>query len=249
MNLLAAVSLALVGLLSAGCATQPEAKRDPRDPFERVNRATYKFNDALDRAILKPVAKGYVKVTPRVVRKGVTNFFNNLGTPVTLVNNVLQGKFKPAANDTGRFLMNTTIGLGGLFDPASAAGLDMNDEDFGQTLGKWGTPSGPYLVIPLMGPSTVRDGVATFADTYAHPMHYIEDDALRYGLYAVRLLDMRANLLEVEKQLDGAYDRYGLLRNVYLQRREYQVRDGDVPEEPMEEELLEGEGANAPQPN
>ena len=155
--------LALVALSFAGCATLP-GKPDPRDPFERFNRSSFAFNDALDRAVAKPVAKAYKKVTPRVVRTGVSNFVSNLGTITTVVNDVLQGKMKQAGHDSGRFLLNSTLGLGGLFDPASAAGLERNNEDFGQTLGKWGVKSGPYLMLPLLGPSTVRDTVARLPD-------------------------------------------------------------------------------------
>src|SRR6185312_13486355 len=151
--------LSLCALALAGCATVPPSERNPRDPWQRVNRGTFKFNDAFDRAIATPVARSYVRVVPQVVRTGVTNFFNNVTYPVTIVNALLQGQLKPFARDTGRLVVNTTIGIGGLFDPASRMGLALEDRDFGQTLGKWGLPSGPFLVLPFLGPSDVRDGL------------------------------------------------------------------------------------------
>ncbi|MGH8323236.1 MAG: MlaA family lipoprotein, partial [Steroidobacteraceae bacterium] len=138
-----ALSLVLLALL--GCATAP-AKRDPRDPWERMNRTTYKFNDKLDKAVLRPVARGYQKVTPRLVQTGISNFMDNLDYPIVIVNDLLQARFKPFVRDTGRLLMNTTLGIAGLLDPASAAGLQKNENDFGQTLGRWGLKSGPYVV-------------------------------------------------------------------------------------------------------
>jgi phospholipid-binding lipoprotein MlaA len=225
-------------LLVSGCAAPP-AKKDPRDPFERVNRATYKFNDTLDRAVLKPVAKGYKKVTPGFVQTGVSNFFSNLEQPTVIVSDLLQAKFKGAASDTGRFLMNTTIGLGGLLDPATAAGLDKNDEDLGQAFGKWGIGPGPYLMIPLFGPSDLRDGIGSVGQIYTDPLHYVERDAWRYGLNGVSVINTRAGLLETEKALENTYDKYAFLRNAYLQRREYLVTDGavspSIDEEPLED--------------
>lgn len=221
-------------LLVGGCATLPSGKPDPRDPWERFNRTTFKFNDALDRAIAKPVAKGYVKVTPRVVRTGISNFFNNLDTVPTIVNDALQGKFRQAGHDSARFLLNSTLGLGGLFDPASAAGLDANDEDLGQTFGKWGVKPGPYLVLPVLGPSTTRDAFSRLADTYLEPVWYLEDDSTRYLIRVIDLLDQRASLLELESQLARSYDRYAFIRNAWLQRREYQVKDGNIEDDSLE---------------
>lgn len=231
--------LALLCLASlAGCATTTVGKRDGRDPFERVNRKTFAFNDAIDRAVLKPVAKGYRKVAPQFVETGVSNFMDNISYPVVIVNDLLQCKLRAALNDTGRLLLNTTLGLGGLLDPASDAGLDRNDEDFGQTLGKWGVGSGPYLVLPFLGPSSMRDGVGLVADHFTEPVTYIEEDKVRYSLQGVGVIDKRARLLDLDDTLNQAYDRYAFLRTAYLQRREYQVTDGQVPEEPLEEEEL-----------
>jgi phospholipid-binding lipoprotein MlaA len=232
------LALALFALLLAGCATVPSGKTDPRDPWEGFNRASYKFNDALDRAVAKPAAKGYKKVTPRVVRTGVSNFISNLGTITTVVNDVLQGKIKQAGHDSGRFLLNSTLGLGGLFDPATAAGLEHNDEDFGQTLGKWGVKSGPYLMLPILGPSTVRDTFGRIPDQFTNPLNYLEDDSTRYLIRGVDFLDLRAGLLDLDDQIERSYDKYAFIRNAWLQRREYQVTDGDVGD--VSSELEEG---------
>jgi phospholipid-binding lipoprotein MlaA len=212
-----------------GCASAPNTKRDPRDPWEGFNRVSYKVTDAVDRAALKPVAKGYKAVAPQFVETGVSNFFSNLKTPTVMVNDFLQGKFRAGFHDTGRFLLNTTLGIGGLMDPASAAGLDRNDEDFGQTLGKWGVSSGPYLWIPFLGPSTVRDGFGQGVDAFTNPTNYVERDAWRYSLNAMDVIDGRARQLDLEETLNSAYDRYSFIRNAWLQQREYQVKDGDVP--------------------
>jgi phospholipid-binding lipoprotein MlaA len=225
-----AVTLTLaLGL--AGCATVPEASRDKRDPLEPINRGVYAFNDGLDKAVVRPVARGYKAAVPQPIQTGVSNFFSNAKYPVTLVNNLLQGKFKAALSDTARFTLNTTLGLGGLFDPASDVGLDRNDEDFGQTLGKWGVPPGPYLVLPFVGPYTLRDGVGSLADDFAEPRAYLEDDSTRWELWAADKFERRVRLLEADAVLDRAGDPYTFVRSAYLQRREYLVRDGDMPAE------------------
>lgn len=239
-----------LSLLSAGCATQGNAKRDPRDPLESLNRATFKFNDALDRAVLKPTAKGYKKVTPQFVQTGVSNFFDNLGQPTIIVSDLLQAKFKPALSDTGRFLMNTTLGVGGLFDPATAAGLDKNDEDLGQAFGKWGIPTGPYLMVPFLGPTDLRDGVGQVGEIWTNPNNYVERDAWRYSIYGVGALNTRASLLDTEETLSKTFDKYAFIRNSYLQRREYLVTDGAVAptydDIPLEEPDADPNGAPPP---
>jgi phospholipid-binding lipoprotein MlaA len=239
----------IAGLMVAGCASVPNATPDPRDPWESFNRASFKFNDSLDRAVLRPTARAYVKVTPRLVRTGISNFFDNLETVNTLINDALQGKMRAAGTDTARLLLNSTLGLGGLFDPATAAGLDKNDEDFGQTLGAWGVRSGPYLMLPLLGPSTMRDTVARGVDQFADPNQYLEDDSTRFTITAVEIVDLRAGLLELDAQLAQSYDRYAFVRNAWLQRREYKVLDGNVEEDASfdEEALLNEEPAAAPQ--
>jgi len=240
---------ALATLALAGCATLPSGKADPRDPWERLNRTTFAFNDAMDKAIGKPAAKAYVKVTPRFVRTGVSNFLNNLDTLNTTVNDVLQGKFRQAGRDSCRFLLNSTIGLGGLFDPATPAGLEFNDEDFGQTFGKWGMKPGPYIVWPILGPSTARDSLGKLVDQFTYPVTYLEDDSTRYIIRGVSLLDMRAGLLDLDAQIDRAYDRYSFVRNAWLQRREFQVTDGEIedPSLELEEGMEEPPAENAPE--
>jgi phospholipid-binding lipoprotein MlaA len=218
-------------LMAVGCASLPSGKPDPRDPWERFNRASFKLNDALDRAILRPTARAYVKVTPRLVRTGISNFFSNLETATTLVNDALQGKGRAVGQDTARLLLNTTLGLGGLFDPATAAGIEKNDEDFGQTLGSWGVESGPYLMVPFLGPSTLRDAIARVPDRFTDPTHYLEDDSTRFTITAVEVLDLRAGLLSLDRQLEESFDRYAFVRNAWLQRREYKVMDGNVEED------------------
>jgi len=231
-------SLLLAAALLCGCATNPATKHDPRDPFERINRATFKFNDAVDRHVAKPIAQTYRKVTPHFVQTGVSNFMDNLTYPIVLVNDLLQVKFKATLNDTGRLLLNTTLGLGGLLDPASDAGLAKNDEDFGQTLGRWGVRPGPYLMLPILGPSDIRDGIGKYADRYATPYDYANDWRVRWGFWALDALDTRARLLDTEQVMSGVYDRYAFIRNAYLQRREYLVKDGNVPEEPVDEDKM-----------
>ena len=247
--------LIAAGLLLTGCATIPAGKADPRDPWEKFNRSSYAFNDALDRAIAKPAAKAYKKVTPQVIRTGVSNVLSNLGTLSTVVNDALQGKMRQAGRDSARFLLNSTLGLAGLFDPASSAGLENNDEDFGQTLGKWGVKSGPYVMLPFLGPSTVRDTIARIPDQYTYPVNYLEDDSTRIIIRAVDFLDLRTSLLDLDAQLERSYDKYAFVRNAWLQRREFQVTDGNVQdpdlEEGMEEESPEtppAEPAPAPAP-
>ena len=240
--LLAAVALAS----AAGCATPPGARSDPRDPWEHMNRATFRFNDKLDRAVLKPVARGYRKVTPHVVQVGVSNFLNNVSYPTVMVNDLLQGRFTPLVRDTGRLFINTTIGVGGLFDPATPMGFEKNDRDFGQTLGVWGVKTGPYLVIPLLGPSDVRDGAGRVGDVFTDPRTYLRNNYWSYGLWAVGFIDTRAHLLDVEGALEGAYDPYAFIRNAYLQNREFKVRGGSShAEEDEEKKMLEESGVDS----
>jgi phospholipid-binding lipoprotein MlaA len=232
---LALPALVLSLLAFSGCATAAPRTPDPRDPFEQVNRGTFAFNQSLDKAVIRPVLRGYRKVTPKVVRTGIANFFANIQYPIVIANNVLQGKFGPAANDTGRFLLNTTLGVGGLLDPATDAGLDRNNEDFGQTLGRWGVPPGPYVMIPFLGPYTVRDGLAGIADDVSEPRSYLSAD-WRWGLWAGGQLNRRAGLTEAEAILDRSGDPYAFVRSAYLQRRQYLVTDGAVSDEPLADE-------------
>ncbi|HEX9391748.1 MAG TPA: VacJ family lipoprotein [Usitatibacteraceae bacterium] len=219
--------LALATLVLSGCAsTSPKA-----DPFESINRATYKFNDVVDKAVLTPVAKGYQAVTPEFVRTGISNVFSNIGDVATAFNNLLQGKGEDAANDVGRVLLNSTFGLFGLIDIATPGGLEKHHEDFGQTLGKWGVGSGPYLVLPIIGPSTLRDGPARVVDSYAGYFRYIDHIPTRNTTFGVEMVDLRASLLGASSTLDtAALDKYQFVRDAYLQRRLNQVYDGKVPQ-------------------
>jgi phospholipid-binding lipoprotein MlaA len=231
-----ALCIALL-LLAAGCASLPPgSQRDPRDRFERYNRAMFSFNQAVDRTVVRPVAVGYTKITPRPVRQGISNFLANLSYPVVIVNDVLQAKPELFARDTARLVVNTTVGIGGLFDPASKWGLSANDEDLGQTFGRWGLPQGPYVMLPLLGPTTVRDGVGRVGDQFAEPRTYIDDSTVRYGLTGLDLLDTRASLLDADEVMNRAFDPYAFVRNAYLQRRLYQVTDGNAPEEEFPED-------------
>ncbi len=248
----ALIALVLLG----GCASTGAPKAPhPKDPFENVNRGIYKFNDVVDRATLKPVAKGYKKVLPEWMRSGVSNFFSNLQYPATILNQLLQGKPALAARDTGRLLTNTLLGFGGLLDPASRVGLDKNDEDLGQTLGVWGVPSGPFITLPFLGPTTVRDAPSSFAEFFVDPLTYADVKwEVMWGLRALDIVNVRSELLVLDPVIEKSFDPYAFVRNSWLQRREYQVRDGDVPEEDLEEgmdleeELLEEEpSAESPQ--
>jgi phospholipid-binding lipoprotein MlaA len=219
-------------------ASEDGSANGVKDPWQGMNRKIQAFNDTADRWVLKPVAKGYEKVVPHLLRRGITNFFTNLTYPLVAVNQFLQGKFAEGASDTGRFIMNTTLGIGGLFDPASGAHLALHDEDFGQTFGKWGVGSGPYLVIPFLGPSTVRDGVGSAVGYVANPAYYyIEDQNTRYGLTALNAIQIRAGLLDAEQLISG--DRYIFMRDAYLQRRDYLIKDGQVTDEFLDEDWNE----------
>lgn len=247
MNSSSAIAIALALSLSA-CAS-PAAKRDPRDPLEGYNRAIYRFNDALDRAVLKPVAQGYDAVVPGPVKIGVRNFFANLGEVVNFANDALQAKPEAAMTDFGRFLMNSTVGLGGIFDVATPAGMTRNQEDFGQTLGKWGVGSGPFFMLPFFGPSTVRDAIARPVDWPLQYPWYVEDFTWRASLYALETIDTRASLLGASTVLgEAALDPYIFLRDAYLQRRLRQVYDGNPPKsaDDLEDEVEEAETKPAP---
>jgi phospholipid-binding lipoprotein MlaA len=225
--------IAAACLLSACVTLPPDRPRSPQDPWESWNRGVYKFNTAMDKAIARPVARAYVKVVPHPIRTGVSNFFANLNTPTVMINDALQGKFRAAANDLGRFALNTTVGIGGLLDPASSAGLDRNEEDFGLTLGHWGVHSGPYLELPILGPSDLRDGPAKVVDAYTKPTQYIHNDYIKYGLYLPYLVDLRASLLPLDETLKNTYDPYAFVRDAYLARRAYLVSDGKINNEDL----------------
>lgn len=200
------------------------------DPWEKWNRKTFALNDTLDRWALRPLAVGYQTITPQPVRRSVRNFFGNLGEGKNLLNNLLQAKFHDAGVDTARFMFNTTFGVFGLFDVATRMGLQRNDEDFGQTLGKWGVPSGPYLVVPFIGPSTVRDAPAMIPDFYSGVYPYLKKTGPRDKMGAVDIAQRREHLLRAEDML-GTDNKYVLVRNAWLQNREFRVRDGEVEDD------------------
>lgn len=224
----------LIALFGSGCATMQSP--DKRDPFEGFNRAAYAFNDDLDRAILKPLATGYQKVVPGSINNSITNFFSNLDDLVVLVNSLLQLKFEQSLSDLGRITVNTTIGLAGLLDVASEMDLPKHNEDFGQTLGYWGVGSGHYLVLPFLGPSTLRDGLALPVDWELDPVAYIDDDETYWGVVVLRAVDKRAGLLRASRILDtAALDPYTFMRDAYLQRRQNLVYDGNPPQTAIDE--------------
>jgi len=213
-------------LLVGGCATTGDAV----DPFEPYNRAVFRFNERLDKAVLEPSAKAYRAVLPAPIRKGIGNVFANVGDVKVAVNNALQGKFATAYSDFGRIIINSTLGMLGLFDIASAAGVEKHNEDFGQTLGVWGMGSGPFIMLPLFGPSNGRDVVGFTVDIFTDPVTYIDSTGVRYGVRALRVLDKRAELLEASTILhETALDPYLFVRDGYLQRRRNLIYDGNPP--------------------
>jgi len=220
----------------AGCATGPNA--NPKDPLEPFNRSMFEFNDAIDHAVLKPVATAYKEVTPDLLRRGVGNFFNNIEDVWSFVNNVLQLKGEGAANSLMRVSVNTFFGLGGILDVASEMKIERHPEDFGQTLGRWGVGAGPYVVLPFFGPSTLRDTVALPVDkTVGDPVTKIEDIPVRNTLWTLRLVDNRAQVLKAGDLLEEiALDKYTFFRDSHLQRRRNAVFDGNPPEEEPEAE-------------
>jgi phospholipid-binding lipoprotein MlaA len=251
-------ALLLLCLSLFGCATSPQTQRDPRDPFERVNRATFRVNDTLDKYVARPVARTYVRVTPQPVRTGVSNFLDNLAYPVTIGNDLLQLKLRMFGRDLARFVVNSTVGIGGIFDLASGSGLEKNQEDLGLTFGHYGAGPGPYLVIPILGPSDVRDGIGRVGDIWMDPRHYIHSTYVSYGLWVVSAVDLRARLLPTDQTLEGVYDRYSFVRNAYLQRRAYLVSRGRTSRQQQQQQedqqledekriLQESEGPDQPQ--
>lgn len=221
----------ILALFLGACASTGPNGEPNVDPLEGVNRAVFSFNDGLDRVILKPVAKGYRFITPNFIERGVSNFFSNLSEVGSLVNATLQGKPVQGAKHTGRFLVNSTLGIGGLFDVAKHMNLEkMDREDFGQTLAVWGVDSGPYLVLPFLGSSTVRGGVSIPVNIALDPLTYYPEHAeTRLGLNVLKIIDLRASLLKAEEFISG--DRYLFIRDAYLQRREYLINDGEIEDD------------------
>jgi len=228
----------MLAVLVGGCASIPDEYADPRDPLESYNRKMHSFNQAFDNAISKPIAKGYKAITPEPIDHGITNFFNNLADVTSLVNNLLQGKLSRAGSDVGRLAMNTTVGLLGFFDVATNVGFPSYKEDFGQTLGYWGADSSPYLVLPFLGPSTLRDTIGLGGGVAANPLVFIDNMDLYGGLTALDVVNTRADLLTTGEFLEeAAIDPYVFTRDAYLQRRRYKIFDGSPPPTPEEADI------------
>jgi len=231
------VTLAAIALL-AGCSI---AKPRTDDPHEQFNRKVYAFNDSLDQALIRPVAVGYRKVTNPPVRRAVSDFFTNIKMPITVANDLLQARPLQAARSTGRFLVNLTLGVGGFFDPASQLGLPLEDNDFGITLARWGVPEGDFLMLPLVGPTTVRDVWRLPVDSYFFdPLSYFSrNHQFHYGQYYIPqvlyLVTIRSRAIDAESFLKSAYDPYVFLRDAYRQQRIYQIYDGNPPAEVIEQ--------------
>jgi phospholipid-binding lipoprotein MlaA len=222
------------------------------DPWEKYNRRMHAFNNAVDRSIARPLARGYVKVVPRPVRTGVSNFFDNLQSPLSMFNLLLQGHPKETWDMLGRFLMNTTLGIGGVFDPASKAHLGRHKADFGQTLAVWGWRRSRYFELPLFGPRTLRDSFGLLGDVPLSPSHYISNNKVRYGTQGLQLVDMRAQLLSLDAIRADATDDYALVRDAWVQRRNYQIQQrvkaqpANPGDEPLPDYLREEEPDNTP---
>jgi phospholipid-binding lipoprotein MlaA len=241
MGVVAAAFLSALG----GCASGPNA--NPRDPFEPFNRHVMQFNEGLDAVALKPAATVYRTVLPPLVRTGVNNFFSNLGDLWSSVNSALQLKFMNAGEDILRFNFNTFFGFGGILDIASELNIERHKEDFGQTLGRWRVPAGPYLVLPFFGPSTVRDALALPLDRKADPLHYVEPWETRYSLYVLEAVDIRSNLLRASAVLDeAALDKYSFTRDAYLQRRRAEIFENRPSDTGGREPKADGEAADEP---
>ena len=229
--------LTLFFLLLSGCASMSD-EEGAQDPLEPFNRSMFALNEHIDTYLARPVARFYQKITPEPVDRGITNFFNNLDEVPTALNDLLQFKPRAALTDLGRLVVNTTVGVLGFMDPATQMGLERHDEDFGQTLGRWGIPPGPYLVLPVIGPNDFRDTLGFGVDWVSNPIYYrIGDNDAGWAMWILRYVDRRADLLRAQRVLESAaMDRYIFTRESYLQRRRYQVFDGNPPDD-FEDEL------------
>lgn len=225
--------MALAALILVGCAHSPPS--NPQDPFESVNRKVYTFNNTLDQYILRPTAQGYAKVTPDPAQRSIGHFFGNARYPITIVNSYLQAKAHNGTVALTRMIVNSTLGFGGLFDVATGLGLPKHKEDFGQTLGYWGLGQGVYLMLPLLGPSTGRDGIGLVADRFLSPTTYISNLYITLPANAVYLVDFRASLLGLDRTVSNAFDPYLFIRTGYLQDRLSKVYDGNPPKKYTED--------------
>ena len=238
------ILLSLLALACGGCAsTGARGTSEVNDPFEGANRAIFKFNRTADRFVLRPVANGYHTITPDPLERSISRFFVNLSSPIVIVSDLLQGKFKQAGADTGRFLLNSTVGVLGFLDVAAHVGLEFHDEDFGQTLGRWGLEQGPYFLVPIFGPYTLRDGVGRILELPFELLNHYDNDDARRKLVLLYYIDKRTGLLTLDDALANAFDPYLFVRDAYLQRRRYLVYDGDPPffEEDFADEYSEEE--------
>ena len=234
-------------ILLAGCASAPpDSVTQTQDPWEGMNRKIYAFNDALDKHVARPVARTYVRAVPGPTRNGIHNAVTNLDEPVTVVNDVLQGKVGQGLQDLGRFVINSTLGLLGWFDVAKHVGLPHHDEDLGQTLARWHVPSGPYLVLPFFGPSTIRDATGRVGDIYADPPREWLPPRWRNAEYVVDALDARVGLMQTNEALDSAYDPYVFMRDAYIQNRRYKIYDGNPPAPDYDYDLPPEDSTSAP---
>jgi len=246
MNAIRTIIIITILALS-GCASNRAS--NPADPLEPINRGIYKFNDVVDKAVVKPVARGYKVVMPSVGRIMVSNFFSNLDDVVVTANDFLQFKLVQGFSDGMRFFVNTTIGVFGLVDVASTGGLKKHDEDFGQTLGKWGVGDGPYLVLPILGPSTLRDSAGLYVDGYSSPIYQLKNMRTRNQVYLTRGINRRAGFLDQEKVLDEAMiDPYEFMRDAYLLHRRSQVYDGNPPRPKYNYDDDQGDDNSLPSP-
>lgn len=212
-------------------------KMKEQDPMESVNRKVFIFNDYADKTILSPIARGYQAVTPNAVEQGIGNVFSNILEITTVINDLLQGKFKQAGMDSGRFLINSTLGIAGIFDVASGLGLEKHEEDFGQTLGYWSIPPGPYVMVPLFGPYTVRSGFGALSDAKSGYIGSLEDVPSRNQLWALSIVHNRAQLLSTEELISG--DRYTFVRDAYIQQRQFVTGDGVLMEDDFGEDDMD----------
>ncbi len=249
--------LPVVAAILAGCATRPgnpdNVAPQKRDLLAPINREIYRFNRLLDVAVLRPIAKGYVRVTPQPVRSHLSDFLSNLRLPITVINDLLQLKPLDAVRDTGRFAVNSTLGFGGLFDPASEWGMSPHSEDFGITLARWGVPSGPYLQIPFLGPSDLRDAVGMYSDYFGSTTYWTGwKPRTRNTIYALQAVSVRASFLDTDQLLEQAYDPYALLRSIYFQHRDQTIRRNLPNYRPGRtldyEQMLEQGGGATPSP-
>lgn len=241
------VVLCIAGLtaLTACAGNIPAAPKDQRaeyDPWEGLNRRIHNFNDGLDKITLKPLAKAYQWIMPEYAERGVHNASVNLLGPLYIINNLLQGKPGRAGKELGRLIINTTIGIGGLFDVATDIGIESNPEDFGQTFAVWGIPDGPYVVVPFLGPHTLSGAFAIPFNIAADPVVYLDDSKERWIIYGIRLIDARMQLFEIDEMVEDAYDPYLRIREAFLQNRRFRIYDGNPPEDDdFYDEFLEEE--------